>query len=211
MFFKEFSLKYEAVIHVSLSSKFSSSFHNATLAAKKYKNVYVIDSLNLSGGSGIAVYEVALMAKKGIEPNEICFNMEGLVKSINGSFVIDCLDYLYKGGRCSGLESISATLLKIKPTIEISNGRMVVGKKYRGSFERCLVKYVEDRLLSNHNIDISRIFITHPSCEKQTIAKVKEIIRYYVKFDEIIVSNTSCTVSSHCGPNTLGIFFKYKN
>lgn len=209
--FEEMLSKYEAVIHVSLGSEFSSCYQNACLAAQDLKNVYVIDSRNLSTGSGHLVYEAAIMARNGLDPEEICKNLEELVPRIDASFVIDRLDYLHKGGRCSGLEAIGAKFLKIKPCIEVVEGKMIVGKKYRGSFERCLQNYIKDKLLDKEDIDYSRIFITHPMCSKQTIEKVKETISQYAQFDEIIETKAGCTISTHCGPNTLGILFKRKN
>ena len=209
--FEEMLSKYEAVIHVSLGSEFSSCYQNACLAAQDLKNVYVIDSRNLSTGSGHLVYEAAITARNGLDPEEICKNLEELVPRIDASFVIDRLDYLHKGGRCSGLEAIGAKFLKIKPCIEVVEGKMIVGKKYRGSFERCLQNYIKDKLLDKEDIDYSRIFITHPMCSKQTIEKVKETISQYAQFDEIIETKAGCTISTHCGPNTLGILFKRKN
>jgi fatty acid-binding protein DegV len=130
---------------------------------------------------------------------------------VDGSFVIDRLDYLYKGGRCSGLEMVGAKILQIKPCIEVIDGKMIVGKKYKGDFERCLKQYVKDRLYIKQDIDYSRVFITHPMCSAQTVEKVKEIIRQYAHFEEIVETPAGCTISSHCGPNTLGILFKRKN
>jgi len=209
--FEELLSKYKAIIHVSISSEFSSCYQNAKLAAQDLKNVYVIDSRNLSTGSGHIVYEAASMAKAGLDPEEICQNLEQLVHKIDASFVIDRLDYLHKGGRCSGLEAIGAKFLKIKPCIEVIDGKMVVGKKYRGSFERCLQNYVKDKLLDREGIDYSRIFITHSSCSEQTVQMVVEAINQYAHFDEIIETKAGCTISAHCGPNTLGILFKLKN
>ena len=209
--FEEFLSKYEAIIHVCISSEFSSSYQNAKLAAQDFKNVYVIDSRNLSTGSGHIVYEAVSMARNGLDPEEICQNLEQLVHKVDASFVIDRLDYLHKGGRCSELEAIGAKFLKIKPCIEVIDGKMAVGKKYRGSFERCLQSYVKDKLLDREGIDYSRIFITHSKCSEQTVQKVKEMITQYASFDEIVETKAGCTISAHCGPNTLGILFKLKN
>jgi DegV family protein with EDD domain len=210
-FFKQLSPKYEAVIHICIGSGFSSCYQNALLAAKSFKNIYVIDSQNLSSGSGYLAYEAALMAKDGTNAQDICSSLKEIIPKVDASFVIDRLDYLYKGGRCLGLESVGAKLFKIKPCIEVIDGKMRVGKKYRGSFELCLKHYVQDRLQGGENIDFSRIFITHSICSKQTVDMVKELICDYAKFEEIIETPAGCTVSSHCGPDTLGIFYKRKN
>jgi len=208
--FAELSPKNEAVIHICIGSGFSSCYQNATQAAQNFKNVHVVDSRNLSSGSGHIVYDAASMAKAGVEPKEICRRLEETIPKVDASFVIDRLDYLHKGGRCSGLEAIGAKLLQIKPCIEVVDGKMKVGKKYRGSFERCLEHYVKDRLYIKQDIDYSRVFITHPMCSAQTVAKIREVICQYAHFDEIIETQTGCTVANHCGPNTLGILYKRK-
>ena len=206
--FEEFAAQYEAVIHICISSEFSTCYQNACLAASHFNNVYVIDSRNPSTGSGHIVYDAALMAKEGKAPAEICQTLEMTIPKVEASFVIDRLDYLHKGGRCSGLEAVGAKILNIKPCIEVVDGKMKVGKKYRGSFEHCLEHYVKDRLSNRSDIDYSRIFITHPMCSEKTVAKVKELVRHYGIFEEVIETRAGCTVSSHCGPNTLGILFK---
>ena len=206
--FSELLTKYRAVIHISLGSEFSSSYQNAAAAAKNLKNVYVIDSRNLSTGSGHLVYDAALMARDGLEPEEICRRLEETIPRIDASFVIDQLDYLRNGGRCSGLEAVGAKLLQIKPCIEVVDGKMTVGKKYRGSFDRCIKNYVKDRLFENKNIDHGRIFITHSDCSAQTVEEVRQAVSQHAHFDEVIVTGAGCTISSHCGPNTLGILYK---
>jgi DegV family protein with EDD domain len=206
--FEEFSSKYDAVIHICIGSGFSSCFQNATIAAENYENVYVINSQNLTSGSGHLVYEAACMAQNGASVEEICRNLTELIPRVDASFVIDRMDYLYKGGRCSGFEMIGAKILNIKPCIEVVNGKMTVGKKYKGSFDLCLEHYIRDRLYIKQDIDYSRVFITHPMCSSQTVEKVKETLLRYAHFDEIIETPAGCTVSSHCGPNTLGIIFK---
>ena len=209
-FFRELSPKYEGIIHICIGSEFSSCYHNASLAAESLSNVYVIDSQNLSTGSGHLVYEAALLAREGMGAEEICSRLAELIPRIDVSFVIEHLDYLHKGGRCSGLEAFGARLIQLKPSIEVINGKMVVGKKYRGSFERCLEQYVQNKLEAQDDIDYSRVFITHTTSE-QIVSKVQEVICSYAKFEEIIPTKAGCTISSHCGPNTLGILFKRKD
>lgn len=209
--FQGLSSKYEAVIHICLGSEFSSCYQNAIQAAKNFKNVYVIDSQNLSSGSGHVVYEAARMAREGTSAQDICRSLEELIPRVDASFVIDRLDYLYKGGRCSGLEALGAKVLQIRPCIEVIEGRMKVGKKYRGSFESCLRHYVQDRLRDDGDIDFRRVFITHPMCSRQTVDMVKELLCDYGRFEEIIETPAGCTVSSHCGPNTLGILYIRKS
>ncbi|NLM89383.1 MAG: DegV family protein [Syntrophomonadaceae bacterium] len=208
--FQELSPQYEAIIHICIGSEFSTCYQNACLAAGQFNNVYVIDSRNLSTGSGHIVYDAAVMAQQGKDPTEICRTLDMTIPKVEASFVIDRLDYLHKGGRCSGLEAVGAKILNIKPCIEVVHGKMKVGKKYRGSFEHCLEHYVKDRLSNRTDIDYSRIFITHPVCADKTVARVKELVDKYADFEEVIETRAGCTISSHCGPNTLGILFKRK-
>ena len=208
--FAELSPQFEAVIHINISLGFSVCYQNAALAAREFSNVYVVDSQNLSTGSGHMVYDAALMARDGLAAPDICRALEAEAPLIDASFVIDRLDYLYKGGRCSGLEAVGARLLNIKPCIEVFDGKMRVGKKYRGSFERCLEKYVEDRLSQSADIDTSRLFITHTTCSEETVARVRALAARFVTFGEVIETRAGCTISSHCGPKTLGILYKRK-
>lgn len=205
--FSELSPKYDAVIHINISSDFSSCYQQAKLASESFNNIYVIDSRNLSTGSGHVVYEAALLAKEEMEAEEICHRLEELIPKVDASFVIDRMDYLYKGGRCSGMEALGASLLRIKPSIEVVDGKMQVGKKYRGNLSRCLESYVKDRLANNEEIDYRRIFVTHTMQSSEVVEKVKESIKQYANFDEIIETSAGCTISSHCGPNTLGILY----
>ncbi len=210
--FTKYASEYEAVIHICLGSQFSSCYQNATIAAQEFENVYVIDSQNLSTGQGYLVYEAALMAQNGLAASEICATLRDLVPKIDASFVINTLEYLYKGGRCSGLEAFGARLLQIKPSIEVVDGEMSVGKKYRGSLERSIENYIKERLtIDADDIDYSRIFLTHCHCPDQIVKKAKETIAFYADFAEIIVTEAGCTITSHCGPNTLGILYKRKN
>ncbi len=198
----------EGVVHVCLSSAFSSCYQNAMISAESFDNVHIVDSRNLSTGSGQLVYEGAYLAKLGKEAEEIIDNMEKSKSKIDASFVIDRLDYLAKGGRCSSLTAQSAKLLKIKPSIQVHNGEMQVGKKYRGSFQRCIQNYVKDRLKQLDRFDSERVFITHCLCPEEIVQMVKEMIESLDYFKEVHITTTGSTIASHCGPKTLGIGLK---
>lgn len=209
-YFTPLSKEYDAVIHINISSDFSSCYQNACLAAKEFNNVYVVDSRNLSSGQGHVVVNAAIMAEKGLAPEKIVEKLNELTSKVEASFVIDRMDYLQKGGRCSSLLALAAKVARIKPTIEVIDGKMTVGKKYMGSFTFALKKYVEDRLKGRTDIVTDRIFITHPACTPEIVEMVREEIKKYADFDEIIETNAGCTVSTHCGPFTLGILFVRK-
>ncbi len=209
-FFGKFVKDYDAVIHINVGSDLSACYHNAKSAAQNFDNVYIIDSQNLSTGSGHLVYDAALLAKDGYSAEEIVQKIEALVSKLDTSFVMDRLEYLKKAGRCSNIELFAATILNIRPSIEIKNGKMVVSKKYRGSLIKCLEKYIKDRLLNNDGIDYSRLFITHTMCPPEIIEKVKAWVAQYAQFDEVIETIAGTTLSVHAGPNTLGLLYKQK-
>lgn len=197
----------DAVIHICIGSAFSSCYQNACIAASAFENVYVIDSKNLSSGHGHVVYEAALMEEQGKSPEVIVDALQNLTGRIEASFILDRLDYMRKGGRCSAVAALGANLLKLKPCIEVIDGKMQVVKKYRGSFEKCIAEYVSDRLSGREDLIWDRVFITHPAASSEAVEAAFSAIRKYGHFNHIIETQAGCTVSSHCGPNTLGILF----
>ncbi|HPG92045.1 MAG TPA: DegV family protein [Clostridia bacterium] len=196
-----------SVIHFDLSSEMSASNSNAKIAAAEIGNVFVIDSRSLSSGVGLQVLYACDLVKEGLDAKTIYEKVLKRVDSVQASFIIDKLDYLYKGGRCSSLALLGANLLSIKPTIEVVDGKMIVGKKYMGSLKRALEKYVPDILTKYPNYDKKRIFITHTKIDKEIIEKVRDLIRQYADFIEILDTDAGCTITSHCGPGTLGILY----
>lgn len=210
-FFKPFADEGKTVIHISLSSSLSSTFNNARLAAMEFENIYVIDAQNLSTGSGLLVIAAAEMVKEGLSAEEIVEKINDLIPKIDASFVIDNLDYLHKGGRCSALAMLGANVLKLKPCIEVKNGAMGVGKKYRGKYGDVLKTYVNERLADVDNIDSARIFVTHAGCDSEIVNAVVEQVKEKGIFKEVFLTRAGCTISSHCGKDTLGILFIRKN
>lgn len=207
--FKKWTDQGYAVIHISLGSGISSSHQNSLIAASDLPDVYSIDSGNLSTGMGLLVIEAAERIEQGMDAAQIYQELNELKHRVHASFVIDKLTYLYEGGRCSALANISANLLNIKPSIQVDNttGKMAVGKKYRGSLLRVLKHYTEDQLQDGKSINKKRVFITHSGTSEKNIQAVKKLIKANYDFDEILVTRAGCTISSHCGPNTLGVLF----
>jgi len=210
-YFTNFLKDSDAIVHISIGSQFSACNQSATLAAEEFDNVYVVDSQNLSTGSGHLVLDAAIMAEKGMAPEEIVAELEKLIPKVEASFVIGTLKYLHLGGRCSGLQALGANLLKLNPCIEVIDGKMDVGKKYRGAFEKIILQYVEDRLKDRDDIDNKRIFVTYPpTMSNELIEKVVEKIKSIREFDEVICSQAGCVISNHCGPICTGILFYRK-
>ena len=205
--FKKFVDDGYTVIHINLSAEFSSCHQNAKLAAEELGNVYPIDSRNLSSGSGHLVMAAAELAAEGLSAPEIVEKLEEMKQRLDVSFVLQTLDYLKKGGRCSGVVALAATALQLRPEIVVVEGSMKVGKKYRGSMEKSITDYVKGRLAGRDDIQHNRIFITHSYVPAEIVEKVKVLVAELQPFAEIIETKAGCTISSHCGPACLGVLF----
>lgn len=196
------------IICVTISSQFSSCYQNAVIAAEETGHVTVIDSRNLSTGFGHVVLSACELAEQGHSPAEIAEILKSdVIPKVDASFIVDRLDYLHKGGRCSAVAALGANLLKLKPCIEVRDGAMSVCKKYRGNFTSCVTQYAKDRLADRKSIRSKRIFITHAAASREAVAAAEAAIQAAGGFSEIDETQAGCTVSSHCGPNTLGILF----
>ena len=209
-FFRPYVEAGNEVIHITLGSALSSSYQNCCTAANDIGNVYVVDSCNLSSGSGHLVIEASKMISEGnLSAKEIAERLRKMCSKVYASFVIDKLDYLRAGGRCSTLAMLGANLLRIKPSIFVDNkdGSMTLGKKYRGKLDSVLIQYVDDQLASYDNIRTDKIFITHAGIGDNYVKLVYDYLSGKNMFDEIFITRASCTISSHCGPGTLGILF----
>ncbi len=206
--FAQLAPQYDSVLHITIGSKFSSCYQNALVAAEDFPNVYVVDSRNLTVGQGILALEAAIAAERGDGIADILHMLDGIIDRVDTTFVVDKLDYLAKGGRCSSVVALGANLLRLKPCIVLSDGRMTVGKKYRGAFDRVLPDYVRDQL-TGKNVDLERIFVVSTGCDPAIPAAVCDIVREF-GFRDVITAVAGCTISCHCGPNTLGIIFLRK-
>ena len=205
--FSELRKSYDTVIHINISAEFPACYRSACAAAQELDHVYVVDSRNLSTGHGHVVIEAAKMAEAGLPPEEIVARLNDLTARVDASFILDHLDYMKKGGRCSAAAAFGANLFNIKPCIAVIDGKMDVVKKYRGSFEKCLREYVRDRLAGRDDLVLDRIFITHTPVDDGIVPLVREEIAKYAKFEQVIETTAGCTISCHCGPHTLGILF----
>lgn len=205
------------IIHISLGSGLSSCNQNAKIASDLLADkgrVFVIDSCSLSSGFGLLVCEAGERIKSGMPAEQIVSEVTALVPFTRASFILDTLEFMRAGGRCSSMTQISAAMLNIKPTILVKNdrqGSMVVGKKYIGKLESAIMKYVEDQLKGRTDIVLDRVFITHSLLDDPSLTeRVAKKIKGFQPFKEIFETDASCTISSHCGPNTLGVLFLVK-
>lgn len=207
--FEKLLQEYDAVIHVSISSLMSSAYNNAVSVAKELENVYVVDSRALSSAIALLAIKGRNLANEKHSPQEIYDILVDASKRIKVNFILEKLNYLYKGGRCSGLALLGANLLKIKPEIIVSDGKMIVGKKYIGNLTKVVGKYIDDYLAENPNPELDYVFVTHsssmPEAEKLLTEKLKER-----GFKTIYNTYAGGTICSHCGQNCIGVLFVNK-
>ena len=208
--FEKFTDDYDYIFHISLGSGFSSSCQNARLAADELPNVRVIDSMNLSTGQGLVVLKACELAQKCENVDEMQKALEDFTTRVEASFLLDQLQYMVKGGRCSSVVALGANLLNLKPCIEVKDGKMSVVKKYRGNYAKCLATYVKDRLAGREDLDKDTLFVTRTTVTDECFNAVKEAVDAHAYFENIYWTQAGCTVTCHCGPSTLGVLFVRK-
>ena len=209
-YFRPFVDQGYEVVHLNLGSALSSAHQNCLLAARELPGVYPVDSCNLSTGIGHLVLDAAQWIREGLPAARIASLLEERRSLVHSSFILDTLKFMSAGGRCSSITALGANLLNIKPCIQVDNtsGAMHVGKKYRGTLDKVLPRYVKDTLRSCEKLKTNRLFITHSGIDDSYIRLVKEAVEQEASFENIYVTQASCTISCHCGPNTLGIMFE---
>lgn len=195
------------LVHFTISSEMSSCYRNAVAAAERCKGVYVVDSRNLSTGAGLLVLYADDLAKAGLSGAEIKAKADARSGAVQASFVVDTMTFLYRGGRCSGVAAFIASVLKIKPCIAVTNGKMEVCQKYRGSTDKAIVKYVADTLRSYPDPDLKYVFVTHTSARPEVVETVKREVLAVFPSANIIETIAGATVTSHCGKGTLGVLY----
>ncbi len=195
------------VVHVDISAKLSATYQNACIAAGELEGVYPIDSTHLSTSSFLLLREAARLRDAGQSAGEIAARLERFKEKIVTSFVVDTLEFIWKGGRCSGVAALGANLLHIKPCLEIREGELKVGKKYRGSIEKVYDQYIRD-LLRRDDIDLRAATITHSGgISQETLDHLRQLVLELAPFEELYTLRAGCTITSHCGPATMGVLF----
>ena len=208
--FSKFAKDYDGIIHINLSAEFSSCYQNACLAAEDFENIRVVDSRNLSTGQGRVVLKACQLAKTCESLDQLYAQLVEFTGKVEASFLLDRLDYLVKGGRCSSAAALGANLLNLKPCIEVRDGKMSVGKKYRGNYAKCLASYVKDRLAGREDLDGDTLFVTRTTVSEDCFNAVKGTVDTYADFENIYWTEAGCSISCHCGPSTLGVLFVRK-
>ena len=206
-FFTPFLNEGYEIVHLDISSELSSTCNNARIVRSELDGVYVVDSRMLSTGVGLLVIEGAECRDKGMSAAEIAEHLTALTEKVDTSFVLDTLEFMWKGGRCSGVAALGANLLKLKPALEMKDGKLGMYKKYRGSINSVYKQYITERL-SGRKVRPGHVFITESGeIEQSVIDELEALVRELIPVQEIHHTIAGCTVSSHCGPKTLGVLF----
>ncbi len=208
--FERHAKENDGVLVITIGSGFSSCYQNASIAASDFDNVKVVDSMNLSTGQGLVVLEACKLAKECSSLEELHEKVQAFTAKVEASFLVDKLNYLVKGGRCSAAAALGANLLNLKPCIEVRDGKMIVVKKYRGSYNKCLASYVKDRLAEREDLTREILFVTKTSVSDEEYKAVMDTVAEHGHFGVTYETTAGCTVSCHCGPGTLGVLFVRK-
>lgn len=200
------------IVHINIGGALSTSHNQCCMAAKELGNVYPVDSCSLSTGSGLLVIEAAKRIAQGMSAEQVADEIRALTPKSYADFVVDKLTYLRAGGRCSALAAMGANLLSIRPRIDVHNedGSMSVGKKYRGKLNKVFETYIEEKFSDINSLDNERAIITHSGVDKEVLDLIYGMIEAKNYFKEILITRASCTISSHCGPGTLGVMVMRK-
>ncbi len=208
--FASFADDYDGILLVNLGSGFSACYQNARLAAQAFPHVRCIDSRNLSAGQGMVVLEACRLAREMEDLDAIVTALDAYTAKVETSFLVEKLDYLVKGGRCSSAAALGANLLNLKPCIEVRDGKMTVTKKYRGSFSKCLSSYGKDRLSDREDLDRTSLFLIHTEISPESLAAARDSLTAFGGFAHIFEGDAGSTISCHCGPGTLGFIYVRK-
>jgi DegV family protein with EDD domain len=195
------------IVHLDISSELSSTCSTAKLAAQELEGVYVVDSRMLSTGVALLAIEGAECRDRGMGAREIYEHLESLTGKVSTSFVLDTLEFMWKGGRCTGVAALGANLLRLKPGLEMRDGKLVVYKKYRGNIDKVYEQYIRERL-AGKKVRPGHIFITESGEVDPAVAeRMCKLAQELSGCREVHHTLAGCTVSTHCGPKTLGVLF----
>jgi DegV family protein with EDD domain len=206
--FKPYVEEGREILFIGISSLISSTVQNAAIAKADLKDakIEIVDSFNVSTGEGLLLFKAAEMIEQGMALEKIAEALRSMAPKLRTSFVVDTLDYLYKGGRCSAIQLIGSSLLKIRPIIKIEEGKMIAGEKVRGRMEKALDLMIADILSKKGRIDSNRVFLPN-SMAQSSVDYVKAILEKELDNPEFVITGTGCVVSSHCGKGTLGMIY----
>lgn len=197
------------VVYIGLGSDLSSTYLNAYSVAQKYGGkVQVIDSKNLSSAIGLQILKLVELRDRGYSAKEMKKALEDITPKVECSFAVDTMEYLHKGGRCSGITYFAGKILRIHPVIRMTEGRLKVYKTPRGKMYKALDIMIDDfktQYLMG-NVDLGKVMITHACTEKYS-KYIFDRLSEFMDKKAILITTAGCVISSHCGPNCIGILY----
>ncbi len=196
------------IIYTGIGANFSATLKSAFAAKQAIGSdrIYLVDSANLSTGSGLLLLKAAKFRSEGLTAFEIAKKLESLVPKVRSQFVIDTLEYLYKGGRLNALSTFMGTMLRIKPIIKVRDGLMVVGKKARGNILNGIRLMIDEVLAVKDEIDPDFMMITH-SLANENADYIRSELKDKIAIKNLYETDAGCVISSHCGKGTIGILY----
>lgn len=196
------------ILCICTSSNISATYQNAVIAARDFPSsrIEVVNSMNISMGIGMVILNAVDLIEQGFNIHEIAEKLNSMIDRVRTVFVVDTLEYLRKGGRCTALESFVGDILKIRPVLAVSDGKLTVYEKFRGNREKVLKELLNLIEKDKGKINKKRILISHFKADED-VAQMKDSLQELFNPEQIIVAETGCSVSSHCGPNTVGIIY----
>ncbi|GIP47175.1 Fatty acid-binding protein [compost metagenome] len=199
------------IVYISLSSKLSSTYQNAQIAAAEFPEgrIHVVDSLTLCSGIGLLVMKAVQLAEKGFEAAEIAGQVAAMRPQVETQFVIDTLEYLYKGGRCSGMQNFIGSLLQIRPVLKLVDGNIIPAYKVRGRKEKAVQQMLDNALADKDKMDQDLILVAHTLAEEEA-QRLAVILREQTGARKVAIAEAGCVISSHCGPHTVAIMYTRK-
>ena len=200
------------VIFTGIGSGLSSTYNNAMIARSEVseEHIEVVDSQNLSTGIGLLVLKMAKFRDEGLNIHEIATKVRELVPHVSAKFCIDRLDYLHKGGRCSGMTKALAELFKIHPIAKVINNKLTVYRMPRGKYIKAVDEQINEFKKDFDNIDKDCVFITHSGHMDGEEKYIYEKLSEYIPLENLHITEAGCVISSHCGPKTIGILYILK-
>lgn len=199
------------IVYTGISRQMSRTFENAYMAAQEVAEdrIFVVDSMNLSTGIGLLLLKACKYRDQGDDAKTIAEKLKVDREKVLSQFCIETMDYLHKGGRCSGVAKLFGTMLKIKPLIAVREGKLHVAGKPRGKMKVGLDVMINQLKEDLPRLDTDCVMVTHSlayeSCD-YIVNQLKEIIPDV----KVITTVAGCVISSHCGKGTIGILYMVK-
>ena len=198
------------VFYMGIGSKLSTTYNNAVLAKEELNTdrIQVSDSANLSTGTGLQLLKASKLAALGYDVKKIKEEIDKISPNVKSKFAVESLEYLHKGGRCSGVARFFGTMARLKPVIAVSDGRLDVLVKTIGK-RKALQVMLDDILANKDNLDKDCVMVTHTYADEEALY-LKEKLNELIPDANVEITDAGCVISSHCGKGTIGILYIMK-